>query len=173
MALPGLPCPFSLASRKQQENGNWQKMEMEHSPSSPCQAHVGSDWHPRWFSGKESACKYRRYKRCWFYPGIGKIPWSSIQFSCSVMPDSFNPMDYSSPGLPDPHYLLEFTQVHVHWVSDAIQLFHSLPPSSLFAFNLSQHQGLFQRVGSSYQVIKYWNFSFSISPSSEYRIDFL
>ena len=49
----------------------------------------------------------------------------------------------------------------------------ALTPSSLFAFNLSQHQDLFQRVGSSYQVIKYWNFSFSISPSSEYRIDFL
>ena len=84
MALPGLPCPFSVASRKQQENGNWQKMEMEHSPSSPCQAHVGSDWHPRWFSGKESACQGRRYKKCWFYPGVGKIPWSSVQLLSHV-----------------------------------------------------------------------------------------
>ena len=154
MALPGLPCPFSLASRKQQENGNWQKMEMEHSPSSPCQAHVGSDWHPRWFSGKESACKYRRYKRCWFYPGIGKIPWSSIQFSCSVMPDSFNPMDYSMPGFPVHHQLLELVQTHVHWVGDAIQPSHPLSSASLPAFYLSQHQGLFQWVKSSYQVAK-------------------
>ena len=154
MALPGLPCPFSLASRKQQENGNWQKMEMEHSPSSPCQAHVGSDWHPRWFSGKESACKYRRYKRCWFYPGIGKIPWSSIQFSCSVMPDSFNPMDYSMPGFPVHHQLLELVQTHVHWVGDAIQPSHPLSSASLPAFYLSQHQGLFQLVSSSNEVTK-------------------
>ena len=40
--------------------------------------------------------------------------------------------------------------------------------SSPFAFNLSQHQGLLRWVGSSHQVAKYWNFSFSISPSDEY-----
>ena len=45
-------------------------------------------------------------------------------------------------GLPVPHYLLEFAQVHVHWVGDAIQPSHPLPPSSAFALNLSQHQGL-------------------------------
>ena len=47
------------------------------------------------------------------------------------------------------------------------------------AFNLSQHQGLFQGVSSSHQVPKYRSFSFSISPSNEYsglissRIDWL
>ena len=153
MALPGLPCPFSVASRKQQENGNWQKMEMEHSPSSPCQAHVGSDWHPRWFSGKESACQGRRYKKCWFYPGVGKIPWSSVQFSCSVMSDSFNSMDYSMPGF-SVHHRLQLAQTHVHWVSDAIQPSHPLSSASLSAFNLSKHQGPLQWVSSSNQVTK-------------------
>ena len=74
--------------------------------------------------------------------------------------------------LPDPsilHYLPEFAQIHVHWVSDAIQPSHLLPPHP-FAFNLSQHQGLFQWVTSSHWVPKYWSFSFSISSSSEYSV---
>ena len=50
------------------------------------------------------------------------------------------------------HHLPEFVQTHVHWVGDAIQPSHPLLPSSPFAFSLSQHQGLFQWVSSSYQV---------------------
>ena len=77
-------------------------------------------------------------------------------------------MDCSTPGFPVLHYLLELTQTHVHWVSDAIQRSHALSPPSPPAFNLSQHQGLFQWVSSLHQVAKYWSFSFSISPSNEY-----
>ena len=66
------------------------------------------------------------------------------------------------------HYLPEFSQIHVHWVSDTIQPSHPLPPSSPFAFNLSQHQGLFQEVSSYYEMPKYRSFSFNISPSNEY-----
>ena len=65
-----------------------------------------------------------------------------------------NPMDCSMPGLPDLHCLLEFAQVHVHWIGNAIQSSHSLPHSSPFAFYLSQHQGLFKWYGSSHQVAK-------------------
>ena len=53
-----------------------------------------------------------------------------------------------------PHCLPELAQIHVHWVSDTIQPSHPLPPPSPFVFNLSQHQGLFQWVGSSHQVAK-------------------
>jgi len=53
-------------------------------------------------------------------------------------------MDCNTPGLPVPHHLLEFAQVHVHCIGDAIQLSHPLMPSSPSALNLSQHQGLFQ-----------------------------
>ena len=42
----------------------------------------------------------------------------------------------------------EFAQIHVYWVGDALSSSYPLPPSSPFAFNLSQHQGLFQWVGS-------------------------
>ena len=55
-----------------------------------------------------------------------------------------DPMDCSTPGFPVLHHLLEFAQTHVHRVSDAIQLSHPLSSSSPPAFNLSQHQGLFQ-----------------------------
>ena len=76
-------------------------------------------------------------------------------------------MDYSMPGFPVLHYLLEFAQTHGHWLDDTIQPSH--PQSSLSppALNLSQHQGLFQWVSSSHQAAKYWSFGFSIRPSNE------
>ena len=75
-------------------------------------------------------------------------------------------MDCSTPGFPVLHYLLEFAQTHVHWISDAILPSHPLSPPSPLALNLSQHQGLFQWVSFSHHVAKYW--SFSISSSKEY-----
>ena len=64
-----------------------------------------------------------------------------------------DPMDCSPPGLPIPHHLPELAQVHFHWVSDAIQPSHHLMSSSA-QHSLSQHQGLFQWVGSSQHVAK-------------------
>ena len=55
---------------------------------------------------------------------------------------------------PVHHQLPELAQTHVHWVGDAIQPSHPLASPSPLAFNLSQHQGLFQRVTSSHQVAK-------------------
>ena len=63
-------------------------------------------------------------------------------------------MNCSTPGLPVHHQLPEFTQTHVHRVSDAIQPSHPLSSPSPPAFSLSQHQGLFQRVRSWHQVAK-------------------
>ena len=74
-------------------------------------------------------------------------------------------MDRSIPGLPVHHQLLELAQTHIHRVSDAIQPSHPLSSLSPPAFNLSQHQGLFQRVSFSHQVAKV--LSFSVSPSNE------
>ena len=74
----------------------------------------------------------------------------SVAKSCLTLCDS---TDYSMPGSSVLHYLLEFAQIHIHWVGKAIQPSHPLlPPYS--AFNLSQHHGLFQWVDSSYQVAK-------------------
>ena len=69
-----------------------------------------------------------------------------------------NLMNRSMPGLPVHHQLLEFTQTHVHWVGDVIQPSHPLSSPSPPAFNLSQHQGLFQLVSSSHQVAKVLEF---------------
>ena len=78
-------------------------------------------------------------------------------------------MDYNTPGFPVHYPLPELAQTHVYLVSDAIQPSHSLSFPSPPAFNLPQHQGLFQWVSSSHQVApKYWSFSFNISPSNEY-----
>ena len=67
-------------------------------------------------------------------------------------------MDWGTLDFPDLHYLLEFTQTHVCWVSDAIQPPHPLLSPSPPAFNLSQHQGIFQWVSSSHQVAKVLEF---------------
>ena len=63
--------------------------------------------------------------------------FSSVARLCLTLCDS---MDYSMPGFPVPHHLPEFFQIHVHQISDVIQPSRPLPPSSPFAFNLSQHQ---------------------------------
>ena len=89
----------------------------------------------------------------------------SLAQSCTTLCD---PMDCSMPGLPIHHQLLELAQIHVHWVSNAILPSHPLSSPSPPAFTLSKHQSLFQWVRSSHQVAKYWSFTFSISPSSEY-----
>ena len=98
---------------------------------------------------------------------VGKesVQFSSVAQSRLTLCD---PLDCNTPGLPVHHQLPEFIQTHVHGVGDAIQPSHPLSPPSPPAFNLSQHQGLFQWVSSSHQVAKDWSFSFSISPSNEY-----
>ena len=67
--------------------------------------------------------------------------FSSVTQSCLTLCDL---MDCSMPGLPVHHQLLELTQTHVHCIGDAIQPSHPLSSPSPPAFNLSQHQGLFQ-----------------------------
>ena len=90
----------------------------------------------------------------------------SVTQSCPTLCD---PMDCSTPGFPVHHYLLEFAQTHVHWVDDAIQPSHPLLFPSPLAFNLSQHQGLFQwELALCIRWPKYRSCSFSISPSNEY-----
>ena len=104
------------------------------------------------------------------------VQFSSVAQLCMIL---CNPMDCSMPGLPVHHQLPEFTQIHVHWVGDAIQPTHPLSPPSPPAFTLSQNEGLFKWVSSSHQVTKYCSFSFNISPSSEhsgqiaFRMDWL
>ena len=84
--------------------------------------------------------------------------FSSVQFSRSVVSTLCDPMNCSTPGLPVQHQLPEFTQTHVHRVSDAIQPSYPLSSSSSPALNPSQHQSLFQWVNSSHEVAKVLEF---------------
>ena len=110
-------------------------------------------------AGKESA---RNVRDLGLIPGLGRSPregkgyppqysglensmdckvlFSSVAQSCPTLCDLMN---HSTPGLPVHHHLPEFTQTHVHQVSDAIQPSHPLSSPSPSAFNLSQHRGPF------------------------------
>ena len=79
----------------------------------------------------------------------------SVAQSCLTL---CNPMNRSTPGLPVHHHLPEFTQTHIHRVSDAIQPSHPLSSPSPPAPNPSQHQSLFQRVNPSHEVAKVLEF---------------
>ena len=71
------------------------------------------------------------------------------------------------PGLPVSHQLPELTQTHVHGVGDAVQPSHPVVPFPP-AFSASQHQGLSSELALCLKWLKYWSFSFSISPFNEY-----
>ena len=81
--------------------------------------------------------------------------FSSVAQSCPILCD---PMNRSTPGLLVHHQLPEFTQTHVHRVSDAIQPSQPLSSPSPPAANPSQHQGIFQWVSSSHEVAKVLEF---------------
>ena len=78
---------------------------------------------------------------CYLTGLLVRIQFSSVTQSCLTLCD---PMNHSTPGLPVHHQLPEFTQTHVHQVSDAIQPSHPLSSPSPPAPNPSQHRGLFQ-----------------------------
>ena len=84
-----------------------------------------------------------------FKSSLSGFQFSTVAQSCPTLCD---PTDCSTPGLSAHHQLLEFTQIHAHWVGDAIK------PSDPPTFNLSQHQGLFKWVSSLLQVAKILEF---------------
>ena len=101
-----------------------------------------------------TAREHREQKRAQRLVGSTRVSccccyWCSLTQSYLTL---CGPMDCSTPGFPVNHHLSEFTQTHVHWVSNVIQLPHHL--SSTSAFNIPQHQGLFQWVGCLHQVAR-------------------
>ena len=81
-------------------------------------------------------------RKLWYmYTMKYSVQFSSVAQSCPTFCDTMN---CSTPGLPVHHQLLEFTQTHIHRVSDAIQPSHPLSSPSPSAPNPSQHQSLFQ-----------------------------
>ena len=119
----------------------------------------------------------RECVRCWALPAgdtimaclaasrffLYGVQSSSVAQSCLTLCDA---KDCSTPGLPVRHQLPEFTQTHVHRVTDAIQPSHPLLSPSPPAFNLSQHQGLFHRVALHNNLSN----SFGVSFKSSFEI---
>ena len=102
--------------------------------------------------------------------------FSSVAQSC---PTLWDPMNHSTPGLPIHHQLPESTQTHVHWVSDAIQPSHPLSSLLLLPSIFPSIRVFSNESALRIRWLKYWIFSFNISPSNEhpglisFRMDWL
>ena len=113
---------------------------------------------------------------CWYIEcsTFSSVQFSSVAQSCPTLCDTMN---CSIPGLLVHHQLLEPTQTHVHWVSDAIKPSHPVIPFSSCPQSLPA-SGSFQ-MSLHIRWPKYWSFSFSINPSNEhpglvsFRMDWL
>ena len=97
-----------------------------------------------------------------------------LLFSFSVVSNSLRPHGLQTTSFPVLRYFPEFTQTHVHWIGNAIQPSHPLLSPSAPAFSLSQHQGLFQWVGSSHQLAKVLDLQLQHQPFQWiFRVDIL
>ena len=102
-----------------------------------------------------------------YNPIFSSVQLSSVAQSCPTLCD---PMNNSMPGIPVHHQLPEFTQTHVHWVSDTNQPSHPLLSPSPPAPNPSQHQSLFQWVNSLHEVAQVLEFQLWLI---SFRMDWL
>ena len=118
-----------------------------------CETLSGGSWNSALTNSPPTLDEPRTMSRLWGTQWV-----SSVAQPCPIL---FDPMDCSRPGLPVHHQLPEFAQTHVYWVSDAIQPSHPLSSPS-YAFDLFQHQGLFQWVSEgpsmciNYDIIVTW-----------------
>ena len=104
--------------------------------------------------GYTSVFEYGNYFTIYTYIKICTNFYCCCGSVAESRPTLFSSMDCKTPGFSVLHNLPEFAQTHVHWVSDAIHPFHPLLSPSPPAFNLSEHQGLFQWVSSWHHVAR-------------------
>ena len=105
----------------------------------------------------------QRFSQLTLIPNLCVCVFIHWVVSNSLWPHALQHARFSCPSLSP-----GVAQIHVHWLSDAIQSFHPLLPPSPPALNHSQHQGLFQWVGSSHQVAKVLNLQFQHQSFHEY-----
>ena len=109
---------------------------------------------------------------CSYFPEAisGSFHWGVrglfLTFSCRSVAKSCltlcNPVDCSMPGFPVPHHFLEFAQVHVHWISDAIQPSYPLLPSLLLPSVFPSIRIFSSELALHIRWQKYWSFSISL-----------
>ena len=114
----------------------------------------GRQLHGNWVNKLHESTYFQQVHRQAFFI----LVWYQIRSVAQSCPTLCDPMNRSTPGLPVHHQLPEFTETHVHRVSDAIQPSHPLSSPSPPAPNPSQHQSLFQWVNSSHEVAKVLEF---------------
>ena len=135
--IPQTEYPGGLQSTESQSVAHdWSNLACTHTSS-------------RWFGIIDTAL---RNEYLWENAGVSV---SSVAQSCLTL---WDPMDWSTPGFPVHHQLLELAQTLVHWLGDAIQPSHCLLSPFPPAFNLSQHSGSIQWVSSSHQEAKVLEF---------------
>ena len=118
---------------------------------------------------------------CFFFFNITMAILSDVQFSsvAQLSPTLCDPMNRSTTGLPVHHQLPEFTQIHVHRVRDAIQLYLLGHPLLLLPLIPPSIRVFSNESTLCMRWPKYWSFSFTISPSNEhsglisFRMDWL
>jgi len=140
--FPSLTLEEEQSPRARQENSTWIGLPTQFPLLSSSEVRMERNW--------------QNSSHCWPVPAdkgkrASTLQLSSVAQSCLTLCD---PMNRSILGLPVHHQLPEFTQTHVHRVSDAIQPSHPLSSPSPPALNPSQHQSLFQWVNSSHEVAK-------------------
>ena len=94
-----------------------------------------------------------------------ELLFCSVSQSC---PTPWDPMDYSTPGFPIPHHLLEFAQVHIHCIGDDVQAPHPLTPLHLLPSIFPSIGDFSNELSIHVWWSKHWSFTFSISPCSQY-----
>ena len=94
-----------------------------------------------------------------------ELLFCSVSQSC---PPPWDPMDYSTPGFPIPHHLLEFAQVHIHCIGDDVQAPHPLTPLHLLPSIFPSIGDFSNELSIHVWWSKHWSFTFSISPCSQY-----
>ena len=154
-----------IRQKTERVKGTWMKMSL--------------GWQERDRAGRawENGKQFAFYSQ-WVYFKSRKVEQVSnmIQFSSIQSPSHVQLCDFmncSTPGFPV-HHQLPLAQTHVHRVGDAIQPPHPLSSPSPPVFNLSQYQGVFQRVSSSHQVAKVLEFQLQHQSSQWiFRTDFL
>ena len=107
------------------------------------------------------------YTSLWYHTDNVSVQFISVAQSCLTLCDSMN---CSTPGLPVHHQLPEFTQTHVHWVSDAIQPSHPCHPLLLMTPIPASIRVFSNESTFLMKWPKYWSFSFSIIPSKESEV---
>ena len=129
------------------------------------------DWTPSCYScwlsttpqGVQGEVRHSVLQGIWWDRSLHQF--SSVTQSCST---HCNLMDSSTPGLPDHHQLSEFTQIHVHWVGDAIQPSHPLSALLLLPAIFPSIRVFSNESALGIRWPKYWSFSFNIRLSSEH-----